>query len=80
MKSSDKTKFAPISWEINISRRIVSCIRNANATEDFETLEKMLAPINYKLGRSTVLTPDEEAVLVSRLLYDSKRGFILDID
>lgn len=56
--------------------RIRKCLFNIN---DAAT-EKMLSPSTYKAGASTVLTSEEEAMIVELLVIAGKRGFAVGKD
>ncbi len=56
--------------------RIGKCLRS----NDDVMLEKMLGPSMYKRSASTVLTSEEEAILMERLIYAEKRGYAVGKD
>ncbi len=43
-------------------------------------LEKILNPSKVKGGAPTILTSQEEAMIVQRLIFEAKRGFAVDKD
>ncbi len=49
--------------------RINKCLRNNDET----ALRKMLSPSTNKTGASTVLTTEEEAMIVERLIFAGER-------
>jgi len=80
LRESAAPNISEISRNTNVSRRTVNRIRTAIDNNADEELQKLLSPVEYQPGRPHVLTPAEEQMLVSRLLYASKRGFGLDVD
>jgi len=80
LKSSDEPNLSEISRETTVDRRTLRRIRDAMKSNDGESLHRLLSPGEFQPGRPRVLSKSEERMLVSRLLYASKRGFGLDVD
>jgi len=80
LRASEAPNISEISRATNVSRRTVNRIRAAIDNNATETLQKLLSPVDNQRGRPHILSPSEEKMLVSRLLYAAKRGFGLDVE
>lgn len=79
LSSPEPPSIAFIGPSTGISRRTRGRITSAYTSEEIEKLENLSNPREHRIGPQRVLAEDEDSMLVSRIVYAARRGFVMDI-